>query len=139
MSTSRPGPPPPGLAGPLALIAVISAGAGLLGAGWMAAQAAHAGRAVPAFGAPMLRALVDAGLPGLIGAAGSPVIFWVVFGLLVTAAGGVLAAAGWGAARVLGYPVGRPGAAMASRRELGDLTGKAAVKRARQLRPALDN
>jgi type IV secretion system protein VirD4 len=136
MST-KPGPPPPGLAGPLALIAVISAGTGLLGAAWTAAHAAHTGHPVPTFGAPMLRALIDAGLPGLIGTAGSPVVFWVVFGLLVTAAAGVLAAAGWGASRVLGYPTGRPGAAMASRRELGDLTGRAAVARARQLRPAL--
>jgi hypothetical protein len=106
---SRPGPPPPGLAGPLALIAVISAGAGLLGAAWMAAQAAHAGRGVPAFGPPMLRALLDAGLPWLIGAAGSPVIFWVVFGLLVTAAAGVLAAAGWGRPGRWATPQGAPG------------------------------
>ena len=106
MST-KPGPPPPGLAGPLALIAVISASTGLLGAAWMAAQAAHAGRAVPAFGAPMLRALIDAGLPGLIGATGSPGVFWVVFGLLVAAAAGMLVAAGWAASRVLGYPSGR--------------------------------
>src|SRR5947209_7738990 len=107
--SARPGPPPPGLAGPLALIAVISAGAGLLGAAWMAAQAAHAGNPVPAFGAPMLRALLDAGLPGLIGAAGSPVTFWVVFVLLLTATAGVLAAAGLGGSRVLGYSAGRPG------------------------------
>src|SRR5947209_20597761 len=99
--SARPGPPPPGLAGPLALIAVISAGTGLLGAAWMAAQAAHTGRAVPAFGAPMLRALIDAGLPGLIGTSGSPTIFWLVFVLLVAAAIGVLAAAGLGACRVL--------------------------------------
>jgi type IV secretion system protein VirD4 len=138
MNTSRPGPPPPGLAGPLALIAVISAGAGLLGAAWMAAQAAHTGHPVPAFGAPLLRALLDAGLPGLIGTAGSPVIFWVVFVLLVAAAVAVLAAAGLGACRVLGYSAGRPAAAMASRRELGDLIGRDAVKRARQLRPTLD-
>ena len=39
---------------------------------------------------------------------------------------------------MLGYPVGRPGAAMASRRELGDLIGRDAVARARQLRPALE-
>jgi type IV secretion system protein VirD4 len=136
--SSRPGPPPPGLAGPLALIAVISAGTGLLGAAWMAAQAAHTGHPVPAFGAPLLRALFDAGLPGLIGATGSPVTFWVVFVLLVAAAAGVLGAAGLGASRVLGYSTSRPGAAMASRRELGDLTGRAAVQRARQLRPALD-
>src|SRR2546423_1491810 len=114
---SRPGRPTPGLAGPRARIAVSSAGTGLLGAAWMAAQAAHTGRAVPAFGAPMLRALLDTGLPGLIGTAGSPVVFWVVFGLLVAAAAGVLVAAGWAAARVLGYPTGRPGAAMASCRE----------------------
>ena len=137
--TSPTGPPPPGLAGPLALIAVISAGAGLLGVTWTAARAAAgAGYRVPAVGAPLLRAVLGAGLPGLIGAGGSPVMFWVIFAVLLAATVGVLAAAGFGASRVLGYASGRPGAAMASRRELGDLTGRAAVARARQLRPTLD-
>ena len=137
--TSPTGPPPPGLAGPLALIAVISAGAGLLGATWTAARAAAgAGYRVPAVGAPLLRAVLGAGLPGLIGAGGSPVTFWVIFAVLLAATVGVLAAAGFGAPHVLGYASGRPGAAMASRRELGDLTGKAALARARQLRPTLD-
>lgn len=137
--TSRTGPPPPGLAGPLALIAVISAGAGLLGATWLAARlSAGDGYPVPAVGAPLLRAVLGAGLPALIGARGSPVMFWVIFALLLAATVGALAAAGFGASRVLGYASGRPGAAMASRRELGDLTGRAAVKRARQLRPTLD-
>jgi type IV secretion system protein VirD4 len=137
--TARTGPPPPGLAGPLALIAVISAGAGLLGATWAAARTAASDRyPVPAVGAPLLRAVLGEGLPGLIGAGGSPVVFWVIFALLLAATVGVLAAAGFGASRVLGYTSGRPGAAMASRRELGDLTGRAAVTRARQLRPTLD-
>jgi type IV secretion system protein VirD4 len=137
--TSPTGPPPPGLAGPLALIGIVATGAGLLGVTWVAARAAAgAGYPVPAIGAPLLRAVLGEGLPGLIGAGGSPVVFWVIFALLLAATVGVLAAAGFGASRVLGYASGRPGAAMASRRELGDLTGRAAVARARQLRPTLD-
>ncbi len=137
--TAPTGPPPPGLAGPLALIGIVATGAGLLGATWPAARvSAGAGYPVPAVGAPLLRAVLGAGLPALIGAGGSPVMFWVIFALLLAATVGVLAAAGFGASRVLGYASGRPGAAMASRRELGDLTGRAAVARARQLRPALD-
>lgn len=137
--TARTGPPPPGLAGPLALIGIVATGAGLLGATWTAARlSAGDGHPVPAVGAPLLRAVLGAGLPALIGAGGSPVVFWVSFALLLAATVGVLAAAGFGASRVLGYPSGRAGAAMASRRELGDLTGRAAVARARQLRPALD-
>jgi hypothetical protein len=129
--TAPTGPPPPGLAGPLALIAVVSVGAGLLGVTWAAAwAAAGTGYPVPAVGAPLLRAVLGEGLPGLIGAGGSPVMFWVIFALLLAATVGVLAAAGFGASRVLGYASGRPGAAMASRRELGDLTGRAAVARA---------
>jgi type IV secretion system protein VirD4 len=137
--TSPTGPPPPGLVGPLALIAAISAGAGLLGATWVAARlAAGAGHPVPAVGAPLLHAVLEQGLPALIGPEGSPVMFWVIFALLLTITLGVLAGVGFGASRVLGYTPGRPGTAMASRRELGDLTGRAAVARARQLRPSLD-
>ncbi|MGH3421580.1 MAG: hypothetical protein ACRDOD_18555, partial [Streptosporangiaceae bacterium] len=118
---------------------MISAGAGLLGATWAAARlSAGAGHPVPAVGAPLLRAVLGDGLPALIGSGGSPVMFWVVFGLVLLTVATVLAAAGFGASRVLGYASGRPGAAMASRRELGDLTGKAALARARQLRPTLD-
>ena len=122
----------------MALIAFIGGGGGLLGVVWGAAQAAHgANHPVPAFGAPLVRALLQDGLPGLIGTNGSRVVFWVVFALVLVAVVAVVVAAGFGVTRVLGYS-SRPQGAMASRRELGDLTGRAARRRAHQLRPTLD-
>lgn len=138
MSSRTGSPPPPGLGCPLALIGIIATGAGLLAATWVAAwAAADGGHPVPGLGAPTLRAVLTGGLPALIGASGSPVVFWVVFGLLVLATIGVLVVAAIGASRALGYYSGRPETAMASRREMGDLTGRAALKRAHQLRPTL--
>jgi type IV secretion system protein VirD4 len=140
VSTRAGSPPPPGLGGPLTVIGIIATGAGLLATTWVAARiSAGGGHPVPALGAPLLRALLDGGLLALLGAGGSPVVFWVVLGLLLLAMAGVLGAVGFGVSRALGYSSTRPATAMASRRELGDLTGKAALTRARHLRPTLDN
>jgi type IV secretory pathway TraG/TraD family ATPase VirD4 len=127
-------------AAPLALMGVLGAGAVVMGATCVASAAASApGSVIPGFGSPMLRALIAAsgtGLDPLIGADGDRFVFWLVLGVIgLPLLGGGTALAWWVAARAA--RVGTPAASLASRRDLAEMHGKGAAKRARNLRPSL--
>lgn len=139
-----PGPSPLRLgevAWPLTLLGVLFCGAMSTAVVWVAGSAAApAGHTVPALGAALigaLRAATESGtLDPLIGAAGSRPAFWVVLTALVLP---VLAAVGgglwWYAARQAAF--GTPHGSLASRRQMRDMHGSGAQRRALQLRPSL--
>ncbi|MEU4377074.1 type IV secretory system conjugative DNA transfer family protein [Pseudonocardia alni] len=126
-------------------LAVPLVGFGVLGAGfaamtccWTAAGAAA--EAVPGFGGPTLRAMVSAAGTGtldpLIGAEGSRPVFWSVLAVgLVLVLGLVVGVGVWIGSRKGGR--GEPRSAMAGHRDTRDMRGRAAQKRAVQLRPSL--
>lgn len=126
-------------------LAVPLIGLGVLGTGfagmtccWTAALAAA--EAVPGFGGPTLRAMVSSARTGtldpLIGVEGSRPVFWSVLAgalallLAVGVSGGV-----WIGSRA--STRGQPRSVMAGHRDTRDMRGRAAQKRARQLRPSL--
>lgn len=126
-------------------LAVPLVGFGVLGAGfaamtccWTAAGAAA--EAVPGFGGPTLRAMVSAAGTGtldpLIGTDGSRPVFWSVLAVgLALLLGLVVGVRVW-----IGSRAGRrgePRSAMAGHRDTRDMRGRAAQKRAVQLRPSL--
>jgi hypothetical protein len=127
---------------PLIIIAVFVLGAGTLAVARLAALvAAPTGRPVPAWGAPILRAVFDSAgssLDPLIGPDGSRWMFWLTAVLVVVP---LLSGAGglwwWATARLA--RVGDPTRALAKRRDHHDMTGKGAEQRARELRPSLAN
>jgi len=114
------------------LVGLVFAGVG------MVCSAAHVaagdGVAVPAYGA-VVPAWRHAGLAGLIGATGSPLVFWLVLAGELAAASTII-----GGAAILVARVRRPRdglAAMTSRRAFTDLQQPAVAKRATGLRASL--
>ncbi|SFO36225.1 Type IV secretory pathway, VirD4 component, TraG/TraD family ATPase [Pseudonocardia ammonioxydans] len=105
---------------------------------WTAATAAA--EAVPSFGGPTLRAMVSAAGTGtvdpLIGVEGSRPVFWSVLAVGLALLLGLIVGGGvW-----IGSRAGRrgePRSAMAGHRDTRDMRGRAAQKRAVQLRPSL--
>ncbi|MGM0723958.1 MAG: type IV secretory system conjugative DNA transfer family protein [Actinomycetota bacterium] len=126
-------------------LAVPLVGFGVLGAGfaamtccWTAAGAAA--ESVPGFGGPTLRAMVSAAGTGtldpLIGADGSRPVFWSVLAVVLALLLGLVVGVGvWIGSRKGGR--GEPRSAMAGHRDTRDMRGRAAQKRAVQLRPSL--
>jgi hypothetical protein len=129
------------VAWPLTLLGVLGAGLVSTTVVRVAAGAAGgAGHTVPAMGATLIEALRAAGARGtldpLIGPAGSRPLFWVVLILLVLPLAAVMAGALWwyiARSSASGTPLG----SLAGRREMRDMHGKGALRRALQLRPSL--
>ncbi len=126
------------MAAPLALLTVLGGGALALATTAFAASAATA--AAPGFGAPILRALIDATSSGsldpVLGRHGRRWVFWLVLAVewvpLVAVLGWLW---WWAAARAA--RLGSPEAALARRRDYTDMHGRGATRRAVQLRPSL--
>lgn len=128
------------LAAPLALIGVLAAGAALISITWLATTAATAGGAAPAWGVATWKAVTAAtdlgSLDPLIGPAGSRPVFWTILtGVLVPLLAGIVGAGIWISIRQA--TSSGPRSVMAGRRDTRDMRGRAAQKRAVQLRPSL--
>ncbi|MBP2371388.1 type IV secretory system conjugative DNA transfer family protein [Pseudonocardia parietis] len=126
------------LAIPLVGLGVLGAGFSAMACCWTAAAASA--QTAPGFGGPTLQAMVSAAGAGsldpLIGPDGSRPAFWAVLaGVLVPLLGLIVAAGLWAGSR--SNTRGEPRSAMAGRRDTRDMRGRAAQKRAVQLRPSL--
>lgn len=129
------------MAAPLALLTALATAVVAMGlvalAGWSSTAPGHE---VPAIGAPLMKALIDATRSGsldpIIGHTGSRMTFWGTLGVLIAPLLALLGTVVW---FVLAREarVGSARASLAGKRDYRDMHGRGAVERARKLRPTL--
>jgi type IV secretion system protein VirD4 len=133
--TNHAHPTGPGLGAPLTVIAATTTALVIISATWLGALAgAEPGSSIPGFGPGLLLLAARGGLTALIGPNGWPVLFWLVFALVLVAGLALAVAVAWPVYRHV-QRAGTPRASMGQPSEYADMLGKGAEERAKRLRP----